>query len=241
MRPSTGRATLASRFGSARTLQEAWNHSPATHVAQSHAPGAGTLPQPGSPAADTAQPVLVMPCIELHLLALEGGGVRGVSALIILAQLMEAVDPDATPKPYDYFDLIGGTSTGRRAVQHRTYSSTTDVPGAGKKIGLEEAKRWKEEAAATRRYIAPQAVHMQMQAYHGPYQVTFTLKGVPRVSQVVDRFAEMQKLEQALLPSLNGATTNERPVRRWMNLHQHYISVVQAVARREGENPLEVV
>jgi patatin-like phospholipase/acyl hydrolase len=53
-----------------------------------------------------------MPGSDLHLLALDGGGVRGLSALIILEQLMEAVDPDAPPKPCDYFDMIGGTSTG---------------------------------------------------------------------------------------------------------------------------------
>ncbi|KAJ4323146.1 hypothetical protein N0V94_002032 [Neodidymelliopsis sp. IMI 364377] len=53
-----------------------------------------------------------MPGSELRLLALDGGGVRGLSALMILEQLMEAVDPDAPPKPCDYFDMIGGTSTG---------------------------------------------------------------------------------------------------------------------------------
>jgi patatin-like phospholipase/acyl hydrolase len=54
----------------------------------------------------------VMPGNNLRLLALDGGGVRGLSALMILEQLMEAVNPDAPPKPCDYFDLIGGTSTG---------------------------------------------------------------------------------------------------------------------------------
>jgi patatin-like phospholipase/acyl hydrolase len=53
-----------------------------------------------------------MPGSDLRLLALDGGGVRGLSALMILRQLMEAVDPDAPPKPCDYFDMIGGTSTG---------------------------------------------------------------------------------------------------------------------------------
>ena len=53
-----------------------------------------------------------MPGNDLRLLALDGGGVRGLSALMILEQLMEAVDPDAPPKPCDYFDMIGGTSTG---------------------------------------------------------------------------------------------------------------------------------
>ena len=53
-----------------------------------------------------------MPDNELRLLALDGGGVRGLSALMILSQLMEAVNPDLPPKPCDYFDMIGGTSTG---------------------------------------------------------------------------------------------------------------------------------
>jgi patatin-like phospholipase/acyl hydrolase len=53
---------------------------------------------------------------DLRLLALDGGGVRGLSALMILEQLMEAVNPDAPPKPCDYFDMIGGTSTGGFAV-----------------------------------------------------------------------------------------------------------------------------
>ncbi|SPQ22632.1 1f99ae8a-4da0-4fc0-93be-a6c3ebe73771 [Thermothielavioides terrestris] len=55
-----------------------------------------------------------MPATDLRLLALDGGGVRGLSSLMILRRLMESVDPDADapPKPCDYFDMIGGTSTG---------------------------------------------------------------------------------------------------------------------------------
>ena len=53
-----------------------------------------------------------MPGQELRLLALDGGGVRGLSSLIILEQLMETIDVDSPPKPCDYFDMIGGTSTG---------------------------------------------------------------------------------------------------------------------------------
>ena len=48
----------------------------------------------------------------LRLLALDGGGVRGLSSLMVLQQLMEAIDPDAPPKPCKYFHMIGGTSTG---------------------------------------------------------------------------------------------------------------------------------
>lgn len=53
-----------------------------------------------------------MPAGSLRLLALDGGGVRGLSSLLILERLMETVNPEAPPKPCDYFDMIGGTSTG---------------------------------------------------------------------------------------------------------------------------------
>ncbi|KAK0388963.1 hypothetical protein NLU13_2540 [Sarocladium strictum] len=55
-----------------------------------------------------------MPDDQLRLLSLDGGGVRGLSSLYILRNLMEKIDPDAheLPKPCDYFDMIGGTSTG---------------------------------------------------------------------------------------------------------------------------------
>lgn len=49
---------------------------------------------------------------QLFLLSLDGGGVRGLSSLMVLKQLMEAIDPRQPPKPCDYFDMIGGTSTG---------------------------------------------------------------------------------------------------------------------------------
>ncbi|OJJ40801.1 hypothetical protein ASPWEDRAFT_64169 [Aspergillus wentii DTO 134E9] len=52
----------------------------------------------------------------LRLLALDGGGVRGLSELIIIHQLMLRIQRQnnlrSTPKPCDIFDLIGGTSTG---------------------------------------------------------------------------------------------------------------------------------
>ncbi|KAJ7857870.1 acyl transferase/acyl hydrolase/lysophospholipase [Mycena leptocephala] len=53
----------------------------------------------------------------LRLLSLDGGGIRGLSMLIILKDLMwklkVAEDLPDVPLPCDYFDLIGGTSTGR--------------------------------------------------------------------------------------------------------------------------------
>ena len=42
----------------------------------------------------------------------DGGGIRGISTLIILKHLMKRINPMNPPKPCDYFDLIGGTSTG---------------------------------------------------------------------------------------------------------------------------------
>jgi hypothetical protein len=53
-----------------------------------------------------------MPGAVLCLLSLDGGGVRGLSSLQILRQLMESIDPESPPKPCEYFDMIGGTSTG---------------------------------------------------------------------------------------------------------------------------------
>ncbi|ERT02856.1 hypothetical protein HMPREF1624_01159 [Sporothrix schenckii ATCC 58251] len=53
-----------------------------------------------------------MPGDQIRLLALDGGGVRGLSSLMILDGLMATVDPESPPKPSEYFDMIGGTSTG---------------------------------------------------------------------------------------------------------------------------------
>ncbi|TAQ87275.1 hypothetical protein B7494_g4384 [Chlorociboria aeruginascens] len=53
-----------------------------------------------------------MPARDLRLLALDGGGFRGLSGLMILKRLMETIDRENPPKPCDYFDMIGGTSTG---------------------------------------------------------------------------------------------------------------------------------
>jgi predicted acylesterase/phospholipase RssA len=64
------------------------------------------------------------PNAPLRLLSLDGGGVRGLSSLLVLDDLMEnialeekrlgrrAMSNHEPLKPCDYFDLIGGTSTG---------------------------------------------------------------------------------------------------------------------------------
>jgi patatin-like phospholipase/acyl hydrolase len=49
-------------------------------------------------------------------LSLDGGGIRGISELVILDEIMRRVQTDlklpTLPRPADFFDLIGGTSTG---------------------------------------------------------------------------------------------------------------------------------
>ncbi|KAL8718789.1 MAG: hypothetical protein Q9225_004121 [Loekoesia sp. 1 TL-2023] len=52
----------------------------------------------------------------LNLLTLDGGGIRGVSMLLILDEMMKRIQHDkglaSLPRPCEYFHLIGGTSTG---------------------------------------------------------------------------------------------------------------------------------
>ncbi|KAE9367217.1 FabD/lysophospholipase-like protein [Stipitochalara longipes BDJ] len=48
----------------------------------------------------------------LRLLCLDGGGVRGLSSLLILKRLMETINQDNPPNPCDVFDMISGTSSG---------------------------------------------------------------------------------------------------------------------------------
>lgn len=52
---------------------------------------------------------------KLRLLSLDGGGVRGLSSLLLLQQFMLRVNGDGSEKavkPCEYFDMICGTSTG---------------------------------------------------------------------------------------------------------------------------------
>jgi hypothetical protein len=53
---------------------------------------------------------------KLRLLCLDGGGVRGLSSLYLLQQLMQAANKDNPPKPCNFFDMIGGTSTGGLSI-----------------------------------------------------------------------------------------------------------------------------
>ncbi len=47
-----------------------------------------------------------MPNRDLRLFILDGGGVRSLSAFMILHQLIETINPENPPKPCDYFDMI---------------------------------------------------------------------------------------------------------------------------------------
>jgi patatin-like phospholipase/acyl hydrolase len=55
---------------------------------------------------------------HLSLLSLDGGGVRGLSSLYILSNIMTKINAERenrnenAVKPCQVFDLIGGTSTG---------------------------------------------------------------------------------------------------------------------------------
>ncbi|KAG8527342.1 uncharacterized protein KY384_007494 [Bacidia gigantensis] len=52
----------------------------------------------------------------VNLLSLDGGGIRGISSILILHEIMQRLQHDqkleSLPRPCDYFHLIGGTSTG---------------------------------------------------------------------------------------------------------------------------------
>ena len=55
---------------------------------------------------------------------LDGGGVRALSTLHILKNIMEAIDRENPPKPCDFFDMIGGTGSGG-CVTFLAYLHTT--------------------------------------------------------------------------------------------------------------------
>ncbi|KAL4257458.1 FabD/lysophospholipase-like protein [Pleurotus pulmonarius] len=48
----------------------------------------------------------------LRLLSIDGGGVRGISSLVILENIMLKLTNNPDTKPCEYFDMICGTSTG---------------------------------------------------------------------------------------------------------------------------------
>ncbi|KAH0370527.1 hypothetical protein KCU65_g2571, partial [Aureobasidium melanogenum] len=61
--------------------------------------------------ADNFQPTDAAP---LRVLSFDGGGVRGLSSLMLLKAVMDRISP--SKKPCQVFDMIGGTSTGGRLI-----------------------------------------------------------------------------------------------------------------------------
>ena len=55
-------------------------------------------------------------CLVVLTVEIDGGGIRGVSELLILHEIMKRIQYDLKllylPPPCDFFDVIGGTSTG---------------------------------------------------------------------------------------------------------------------------------
>ncbi len=45
-------------------------------------------------------------------MVVDGGGVRGLSSLLILENLMHRISPEKEIRPCEVFHIIGGTSTG---------------------------------------------------------------------------------------------------------------------------------
>jgi patatin-like phospholipase/acyl hydrolase len=73
----------------------------------------------------------------VRLLSIDGGGVRGLSALVLLEQLMEHVNDQRESKglpkqePWELFDLIGGTSTGGYELWFKLAVVTVANSGTG--------------------------------------------------------------------------------------------------------------
>ncbi|KAH0037143.1 hypothetical protein KCU80_g6869, partial [Aureobasidium melanogenum] len=69
--------------------------------------GVGVSLPTGFYRADNFQPTNAAP---LRVLSFDGGGVRGLSSLMLLKAVMDRISPNK--KPCQIFDMIGGTSTG---------------------------------------------------------------------------------------------------------------------------------
>lgn len=52
-----------------------------------------------------------------RILCMDGGGVRGLSTLLILRRIMHRLEGDKLHFPHKWFDIIAGTSTGGYANQ----------------------------------------------------------------------------------------------------------------------------
>jgi len=88
-------------------------------AAQSATPANPTGPNKGNGPIEVNNTTILVGREISHqprILSLDGGGVRGLSSLVILEEIMKEIrrrdSLDEVPLPCEYFDLIGGTSTG---------------------------------------------------------------------------------------------------------------------------------
>lgn len=62
----------------------------------------------------------VRTCIRVYFTQLDGGGIRGLSSLLILKEIFARIQQqeglEELPLPWKYFDMIAGTSTGGYVV-----------------------------------------------------------------------------------------------------------------------------
>jgi patatin-like phospholipase/acyl hydrolase len=93
---------------------------------------------------------------------LDGGGVRGLSSLLILKKIMEALDPENPPKPYDYFDMIGVEKQNTYLYQ-QGQAFRFNVDQGLENVGSEEAKKLVEIESGTRRYIQTERTFNQLE------------------------------------------------------------------------------
>jgi hypothetical protein len=84
-------------------------------------------PEIAGPSTRSVEPS-ARPTEQRRLLALDGGGIRSISSLMILDQLMQTIDPESPPKPCDYFDMIGGTGTGGWVI-HKKFNTFEALTG----------------------------------------------------------------------------------------------------------------
>ena len=53
----------------------------------------------------------------------DGGGVKGLTSLLLLREIFRALENQGNlVQPYEYFDLIGGTSTGGYGMPRQQWS-----------------------------------------------------------------------------------------------------------------------
>jgi patatin-like phospholipase/acyl hydrolase len=71
-----------------------------------------------------------MPGDLIRLSILHGGGIRGLSSLMILQQRMATVNPDSPLKLCDHFDIIGSLIAWAPADDDRRVSTILDESGS---------------------------------------------------------------------------------------------------------------